>query len=133
MRMNNGQFETLYIGRPGGSYQIQVYNKLLEQQMNNITHDTCRVIGAVELLLRQDLPESFIAKYCNRWKDGDAFCRPIYRFTVNKMINQSGRKHELTNDMMKFERKGRSVRYSKSKPDDFLRAKYEHVMGGSPD
>ncbi len=27
--------------------------------------------------------------------------------------------------------KGKIVRYSKSKPDDFLRAEYEHMMGGS--
>ncbi len=33
MRTNNGQFETLYIGRPG-SYKYR-YNKLLEQQTNS--------------------------------------------------------------------------------------------------
>ncbi len=45
--------------------------------------------------------------------------------TVNKMIlkYQSGRKHELTNDMMKRAEKGEGiVKCSKSKPDDFLRA-----------
>ncbi len=67
-------------------------------------------------------------------EDDDAFCVFIYRFTVNKMryrnINQ-GRKHELTNDMMKRAKGEGIVRYSKSKPDDFLRAKYEHMMGGS--
>ncbi len=65
-------------------------------------------------------------------EDDDAFCRLIYRFTVNKMIlkYQSGRKHELTNIYDETsEREG--MRYSKSKPDDFLRAKYEHMMSSS--
>ncbi len=57
--------------------------------------------------------------------EDDAFCRLIYQFTVNKMIlkYQSGRKHELTNDMMKQAKGEGIVRYSKSKPDDFLRAR----------
>ncbi len=43
-----------------------------------------------------------------------------------------GEKHELTNDMMKRAEKGEGiVSYSKSKPDDFLRAKYEHDDGRS--
>ncbi len=54
-------------------------------------------------------------------------------FTVNKMILEisirakirTNERHDETS-----ERK-RIVRYSKSKPDDFLRAKYEHMMGGS--
>ncbi len=47
----------------------------------------------------------------------------VYRFTVNKMIlkYQSGRK-PATNDMMKRAEGEGIVRYSKSKPDDFLRA-----------
>ncbi len=58
-------------------------------------------------------------------------CRLIYRFTVNKMIlkYQSGRKHELTNDMIRNERKGRNCETTANpKPGDFLRAKYEHMM-----
>lgn len=132
--MNNGQFETLYIGRPGGSYQIRVYNKLLEQQTNSANPIPAGVKSWVrsELVLRQDLPESFV-RSVQQVEDDDAFCRLIYRFTVNKMIlkYQSGRKHELTNDMMKRAKGEGIVRYSKSKPDDFLRAKYEHMMGGS--
>ncbi len=64
-------------------------------------------------------------------EDDDAFCRLIYRFAANKMMlkYQSGRKHELTNDMMKRAKGEGIVRYSKSEPDDFLRAKYEHMMG----
>ncbi len=39
---------------------------------------------------------------------------------VNKMIlKYQPAKHELTNDMMKRAKGGRTVRYSKSKPDDF--------------
>ncbi len=37
---------------------------------------------------------------------------------------QSGRKHELTNDMMKTIKGRNCVRYSKFKPDDFAK-KYE--------
>ncbi len=68
-------------------------------------------MGAVELVLRQDLPESFV-RSVQRVEDDDAFCRLIYRFTVNKMIlkYQSGRKHELTNDMMGKRAKGRIVK-----------------------
>ncbi len=40
---------------------------------------------------------------------------------------QSGR-NELTND--KDETSERGIVTQQSKPDDFLRAKYEHMMGG---
>lgn len=132
--MNNGQFETLYIGRPGGSYQVRVYNKLLEQQTNSANPIPAGVKSWVrsELVLREDLPESFV-RSVQQVEDDDAFCRLIYRFTINKMIlkYQSGRKHELTNDMMKRAKGEGIVRYSKAKPDDFLKAKYEHMMNGS--
>ncbi len=52
-------------------------------------------MGAVELVLRQDLPRSFVQKCATGGEDDDAFCRLIYRFTVNKMMRkkyQSGRK-----------------------------------------
>lgn len=132
--MNNGQFETLYIGRPGGSYQIRVYNKLLEQQTNSANPIPAGVKSWVrsELVLREDLPESFV-RSVQQVEDDDAFCRLIYRFTINKMIlkYQSGRKHELTNDMMKRAKGEGIVRYSKTKPDDFLKAKFDHMMNGS--
>ena len=134
MHMNNGQFQTLYIGRPGGSYQVRVYNKLLEQQTNSANPIPAGVKSWVrsELVLREDLPESFV-RSVQQVEDDDAFCRLIYRFTINKMIlkYQSGRKHELTNDMMKRAKGEGIVRYSKAKPDDFLKAKYEHMMNGS--
>ncbi len=59
---------------------------------------------------RQDLPESFV-RSVQQVEDDGAFCQSlIYRFTVNKMIleYQSGRKHELTNDMMKRAKGGRN-------------------------
>ncbi len=48
-------------------------------------------------------------------EDDDAFCRLIYRFTVNKMIPkyQSGRKHELYERHDETSERGRGiVRYS---------------------
>ncbi len=59
-------------------------------------------MGAVESWYCVKIYESFV-RSVQQAEDDDAFCRLIYRFTVNKMIlkYQSGRKHELTNDMMK--------------------------------
>ncbi len=84
-------------------------------------------MGAVELVLRQIYP-SRLCEVCNRWKDSDATASCIYRFTVNKMIlkYQSGRKR--TNEAVWKRSERKELRYSKSKPDDFLRAKYEHMM-----
>ncbi len=57
----------------------------------------------------------------------------IYRFTVNKMDTEiSIRAKTRTNERHDETSEGEGiVRYSKSEPDDFLRAKYEHMMGGS--
>ncbi len=87
-------------------------------------------MGAVEVSVRQDLCEGRLLRSVQQVEDDDAFCRLIYRFTVNKMIlkYQSGRKHEL-NDMMK-QAKGKELWIpSKSKPDDFHYVQYEHDGG----
>ncbi len=76
---------------------------------------------------------SRLCEVCAGVEDDDNFlsCLSI-RFTVNKMIlkYQSGQqyRHERRDETS---REG-IVRYNKSKPDDFLRAKYMgHMMGGS--
>ncbi len=49
-----------------------------------------------ELVLRQDLPESFV-RSVQIVEDDDAFCRLIYRFIVNKMILKISELAENTN------------------------------------
>ncbi len=58
----------------------------LEQQTNN-ANPTCRgeIMGAVGVGIASRY-ESFCAKCVQQVEDDDAFCRLIYRFTVNKMI-----------------------------------------------
>ncbi len=63
-----------------------------------------------------------------RWK-GDTFCRLIYQFTVNKILilkYQSGRKFELTNDMMKQAGEG-VAEIHRVNPVIFY-VQYEHMM-----
>ncbi len=72
--MNNGQFETQYIDDPEWSYQIRVYNKLLGQQ--TITRYPQGWWVRSELVLRQDLPESFV-RSVQQVEDDDAFCRVL--------------------------------------------------------
>ncbi len=59
--MNNGRLkETLYIGRRR-SYQIRVYNKLLEQQTNLITrYLQGEIMECGRRLAVKNLPESFV-------------------------------------------------------------------------
>ncbi len=72
-----------------------------------------------ELVLRQDLPESFVRS---------AMMMLSVVLSIGLLSQQDDTeistraKHELTNDMMK-RAKGEGIpqRYSKSKPDDFLR------------
>ncbi len=76
----------MYIDDPEWSYQIRVYNKLLgttdEQRANPIP------VGVKSWAVRvgnaSDLPEFVSA--AKQVEDDDAFCRLIYRFTVNKTI-----------------------------------------------
>ncbi len=79
-------------------------------------------MGAVRLVLRQDFTRVVCAKR-NRWKMMMLSVVLSIGLLVNKMIlkYQSGRKHELTNDMMKRVKGEGNCEISKSKPDDFLR------------
>ncbi len=114
--MNNGQFETLYDGRPGGRTKLWYMAWLLEQQTNSANPIPAgEIMGCGRVGIASRFTRVVYCEVMQQVEDDDAFCRLIYRFTVNKMIlkYQSGRKHELTNDMMK-RAKGRIVRYSKS-------------------
>ncbi len=78
--------------------------------------------------MRQVYPKVVCAKSCNGEKMMMLSCHVLsigLQLTDDTEIPIRAKKHELTNDMMK--RAGKVVRYSKSKPDDFLRAKYEHI------
>ncbi len=85
MRMNNGQFETL-AWTTRRVMQIQVYNKLLERKQTNSA-----VPAGVKSWVRSEVgiasrfAELFV-RSVQQVEDDDAFCRLIYRFTVNKMI-----------------------------------------------
>ncbi len=61
------------------------------------------------MVLRQDLPESFV-RSVQQVEDDDVFSRNHLSVYGYKMIlkYQSGRKHELTNDMMKRAKGGRN-------------------------
>ncbi len=92
--MNNRQFETLLHWT---TRRVSKYGYIINCWNNRRTALTRYlqglIMGAVELVLRQDLPESFVAK-CATGGKMMILCRLIYRFTVNKMIlkYQSGRK-----------------------------------------
>ncbi len=79
-----------------------VYNKLLEQQTKNSANP---IPAGVKSWVRSELVyvrnlQVVCAKCVRRMrKDDDAFCRLIYRFTVNKMIlkyqsGQNNRQHD---------------------------------------
>ncbi len=121
MRTNNRRLQRATVhwttGRPASyRYIINCWN-------NRRQHDTCRVKSwvPVQLVLRQGTSQ-FIARSVS----GKMMMLSVVlsdRFTVNKMITEisMGRKHELTNDMMK-RAKGKNCEMQRSKPDDFLRA-----------
>ncbi len=69
-------------------------------------------MGAV-LVLRQDLPESFV-RSVQQVEDDDAFVVLSIGFIVNKIEHtvlkyQSGRNTELTNDMMNERKDGKEL------------------------
>lgn len=134
-QMNNGVFNTLYIGRPGGAFQIRIYDKLLEQSGRKGAVIPAGVNSWVraELVLKDDWPESFI-RSANRAQNDEEFKKLIYLFFLRKMVlkyTSSGRYHDITKDMKRKAEGAEMVQYSKAKPDDILRAKYEHIMNGS--
>ncbi len=90
-------------------------------------------MGAVRVVLRQDLPESFVQEVCNRWKKmmilSVVLSTGLQLLKMILNINQ-GENTNLANDMMK--RAGRIVRYSKSK-QMISTCEYEHMMGGWTD
>ncbi len=72
--MNAGSLETLYIGRPGGHYQIWVYNETVgTTDPNNALEIPAggEIIDAVELNITQDA-ESFV-RSVQQVEDDDAF------------------------------------------------------------
>ncbi len=86
------------------------------------------IMGCGQLILRQDL--LIVCASAQQVEDDDAFCRLIYRFTVNDdteisiRANTDNERHDETSER-------EELWYSKSKPDDFLRAKYEAHDGSS--
>ena len=134
-QMNDGVFNTLYIGRPGGAFQIRIYDKLVEQSARKGGHVPPGVESWVraELVLKDDWPESFI-RSSQKVNTDNEFKKLIYLFFLRKMIlkyEPSGRYHEITKDMKKKAEGAEMVQYSKAKPDDILKSKYEHIMNGS--
>ncbi len=134
-QMNDGVFNTLYIGRPGGAFQIRIYDKLLEQSSRKGGTIPAGVNSWVraELVLKDDWPESFI-RSANRSQNDEDFKKLIYLFFLRKMVlkyEPSGRYHDITKDMQRKAEGAEMVHYSKAKPEDVIRAKYEHIMNGS--
>ncbi len=100
-----------------------VYNKLLEQQTNSAT----RYLqgwnhGCGRVSVRQDL-RVVCTKCATEWKMMMHRNRPIYRFTVNKMIlkYQSGAKAR-TNERYDETSERKNCEIQQIKPDEFLRA-----------
>lgn len=133
--MNDGVFNTLYIGRPQGEFQVRIYNKLLEQSTKKGGHVPKGVQSWVraELTFMGDWPESFIRSALRVHNDND-FKKLFYLFFLRKMVlkyEPSGRYHDITKDMKKKAEGAEMVQYSKAEPDDILKSKYEHIMNGS--
>ncbi len=129
--MNNGQFPM----DDRRSHQIRAYNKLLEQQTRTANLIPAGEIkGAVRVGIASRFTWVVQKRSVQQVEDDDVFCNVLsisLRLTRWYWNINQGEKHELTNDMMKRAKGEGIVRYSKSKLDDFLRAKYEHMMGGS--
>ncbi len=130
MRMNNGRFEPCTLDDPEGQYQTLVYNKLLNNRRTALTrYLQGEIMVAVRLVLRQRFTRVVCAEV--QQVEDRCFCRLIYRFTVNKMIlkYQSGPKTQTNERHDETGERGRNwLIPANLKPDDFLRAKYEHMM-----
>ncbi len=119
--MNNGQFETT--AHATGS--ACKYGYIINCWNNRRTQPLTRPAGVKswvrsELVLRQDLPESFVR---NCATGGKMMMLSVVlsiglRLTRWYWKYQSGQ-HELTNDMMKRAERGKNCGPSKSKPDRF--------------
>ncbi len=83
-----GSLKPCTLDDPEGQPASGVYNKLLEQQ-TNIT----RYLQGAWSAVRVSIAWVTVCAEVQQVEDDDAFCRLIYRFTVNRMIlkYQSGR------------------------------------------
>lgn len=132
--MNDGVFNTLYIGRPGGYFQGRIYNKY-EEQVNSKSNPVPEGVESwvrCELEMKKDMAISFL-KSSQLVHSDEEFKSLILRFFIKKIKFKysNGNYHELTKQMMKGAEDVEMVEYSKAKPNDVLRAKYEHLMNGS--
>ena len=132
--MNDGVFNTLYIGRPGGAFQGRIYNKY-EEQVNSKGNPVPEGVESwvrCELEMKQDMAISFV-KSSQIVHSDEEFKSLILRFFIKKIKFKysNGNYHELTKQMMKGAEDVEMVEYSKAKPDDILKAKYEHLINGS--
>ncbi len=82
--MITGGFEACTLDDPGVAAKYEVYNTVGTTDEPNVT-DTCRVKSWVRSELLSRFPSRLCRNYYGRWRrTDDAFCRLIYRFTVNK-------------------------------------------------
>ncbi len=72
------------------------------------------------------LPESFVRSIATGGVDESLCDASMFTVNKNEILKYQSDKTRTNERMMK--RRKNLLRYSKSKPDDFLRAKYEHMM-----
>ncbi len=115
---SGGSLKLLQIGSTEVPQRNMVYGQPLEQQTNSANPiPQGETTGKVsELVLRQDRPSH--ERRATGGRQMMLSKSSYLSFTVTKMIlkYQSGRKHELTNDMMKRAKVGRNSDIGKSKP-----------------
>ncbi len=128
MHMNNGQFEALHVDDP--EIACLVYNKLLDNRRGSANPTTCGVKSWVRSswYCVKIYPKSFV-----QCATGGKMMMLSVVLSIGLQLAQddteeiSIRAKTRTNERHdETSERGRVVRYSKSKPDDFLRAKYEH-------
>lgn len=133
--MNNGIFNTLYIGRPGGSFQGRIYNKYEEQVNNkkNPVPEDIKTWVRAELEMRQDMCMSF-TRSVKKLEQEEDLKSLIIKFFLKKIkfkYRESGAYHRITRKLQEGLKDVKIIEYSKAKPDDLFRAKYEHMIGGA--
>lgn len=133
--MNNGVFNTLYIGRPGGSFQGRIYNKYEEQVNNkkNPVPEDIKTWVRAELEMRQDMCMSF-TRSVKKLEQEEDLKSLIIKFFLKKIKfkqRSSGAYHKFTKKLQHGLKDVKIIEYSKAKPDDLFRAKYEHMIGGA--
>lgn len=133
--MNDNIFQTMYVGRAysGMTYQVRVYNKMLERSMKGQALDDSKIYShnRIEIELHDYLAKSFFinALECTHKND---FIRLMVIYICRRFrLRNKKDYHQITKEMLKIIDGKQVLDFRPVDKDKTLQAKYDYLVDNS--